>query len=611
MTAALYRAMEKSFVGRNLTGYDKEEKSAENSFFISGVRSLISRIPFKNLKYNFENSIDESMASSVFGNIKSFLFGALLRQYGTLLFFMGMYTVFAYYLSNIIPDIGSFGYSYLIAGGCELAASIPLIASKKNLSTALCEGRLTSVLLIDILGIPREKLSSKHKPLVFKGMFSVITGTLLGALSVFVDPYTVLGTVGILLLCIIVFSSPESGVIILLALFPFVSEKTLAMGTLFTFICYLLKVARGKKTFKLELNDCVILAFVIVVILSNIFSINAVVGVSYSLKIFTYTLAYFLIVNTIKTTPWVKRVIFALCFSAMGCVVIGLLQKYAVGSKYIPSEALELNGTVKATFANPGILSHLLVLVTLFIFAAAIRIRKPVRKLFCMVFCVAAVFCLYATLSPFAIIAFVLCVVLFFLIYSDRTVLVLLALIMSLPFAKYIMPNLLLQKSAELGVLASDMLGKRFESFYIILKMIRDHFVGGAGAGNFSYLYASYAAESSGVSTAQYSIYSQMLVEFGIFGLFVFALIILVFTQNSFSFFKKHGGGRATVYSAAGFSGVFGLLLLGVVENVWQDPRIYFCFVAVMGLTVALKRKSVNESRGFDEYLDTRPVLNL
>lgn len=594
----IYSALWNSALGSAFTNYDGEQRAAEKSFIFDTFNRLYRKINIKALKSKARQGAEQSLLLGWLESLVALLLGISVRGYGA--FALGMSL-----LSLPCCFIMERSYHHLVFSVVLMITSLPLLLSKKSMAAALCDSSAMSFMLFRLLCLERRDFKCKR---LYGNLPTLLicfaAGLLFGAATFFKDPWDLLMAVVITVVGYTVIVSPESGLMIYIAFLPFWSQDQLHFGMLYILVCYILKVMLGKRTLKFELNDYAVLCFALLVLLGSAFSIDTSVSLRYSAHTLIYTAAYFVVVNTIKTRRWAERITWAIIWSLVISVILGLLQRFAIDVDFIMAEELLGSGAVHASFDSSGSFAQYLVLTIFFIFAACLRgTRNFLRWVFMLLFSVLTVVCLFYTLSPWAMVAFILAAVIFFLIYSNRTLIFLIISLLALPFAKYILPLSFTEAVKETIALGQLAIAQRLKIWEIGLVMARDNFLGGSGSGTFSQLYNRYAAEGMESLASAENIYLQTVTELGIFGLLIFVLIIIIFTQSNFSFFARRGGGKNTVYAAAGFSGIFGILVMGIADNIWQSPTLAMTFWLIMGLSMAMKRQYISEKRGYNQYL--------
>ena len=81
-----------------------------------------------------------------------------------------------------------------------------------------------------------------------------------------------------------------------------------------------------------------------------------------------------------------------------------------------------------------------------------------------------------------------------------------------------------------------------------------------------------------------------MIIELGIFGLFVFLAVVFLFVQSSFSHISSAKSKDSRIMTAAALCGITAALAQGLTDYIWYNYRVFFIFWAVIGLTAALRR---------------------
>ena len=87
-----------------------------------------------------------------------------------------------------------------------------------------------------------------------------------------------------------------------------------------------------------------------------------------------------------------------------------------------------------------------------------------------------------------------------------------------------------------------------------------------------------------------HNLYLQILFEVGIFGFLIFAVMLFIFSQKSFEFFKARGDKPIKLMASAAFCAVLAALVIGMFDHVFYNLRIFFIFWIAMALTCAYIR---------------------
>ena len=83
----------------------------------------------------------------------------------------------------------------------------------------------------------------------------------------------------------------------------------------------------------------------------------------------------------------------------------------------------------------------------------------------------------------------------------------------------------------------------------------------------------------------------------GIFGLVVFAAIIVLFAQRNFEFYKRVSNSQQKAVASSAFASVVGILIIGLFDYPWYNYRVFFAFWIALALATAALRVGVREAK--------------
>lgn len=602
-TDAVYHKAAISAVGSALTRQE-DIKATENSLILGAVADSFNKKKIKAVKHGIQQRVESSVLLGRFSRLVNTLLCANIHQYGLFVFALGMYTTVMYLLGNYVFSFISAAPAAIVIGAVEILISVPMLLSKRTLSQGLCESDIAGFLLFDLMGLPEESVARIRDEGGSNSIVPFVCGILAGLATTVISPLDILLYLLVAVLLCIVMTSPESGMVLLVFGMSFLHADIILAGLYYVLFCYIFKVIRGKRVFNAELIDLSVISLAAIMLFGSFFSVDSSVSFNYVYSMLGYMSAYILIVNLIKNKEWCRRIVGGIVFSLIFSVTLGLIQRFILDADFIISEGLIIGGTVKANFAAPEILAQFILITVFYLFGTALSNEEGIiRKLFVLISCIAAVVCLYYTSSVWAMLCCVLAAVIFFLIYSKRTVIFLACAALLVPFARSLLPVVFTNKISEIFASGIDSITEMASAWAFSLRMAFDHMFFGSGSGTYNLLYSRYAQESIDSIPPTPSFYSGLLVEIGAVGVLFLLVLVAVFVQRSFSMFAKHGGANKSVFAAAGFAGIFGTMLLGVSENIWQEPMLVFTFWVVMGLTIAIKRCADFDVRGYDDII--------
>ncbi len=620
LSNTIYNALANGFFGYIFTSYSSELSAYENGYTVSyfkgssKTRQVLRKIR-EYISGNFESSfILKKLRTSICG--LAFL---PLRTYGSFFLSFGIYTLLVYFIKTILPVTGVAEVDDLFIGILICVASIPIYASRSTLAKAVKNGKITSAIFVDAFGYRDESFDNKWQIKKSKRSgASILFGLLAGILTFLVDPmYIILFLLAFLAVTLIIIT-PEIGVLGTLFCIPFLSFSNspsimLAILVIITAFSYIIKLIRGKRIFKLELIDFVILLFLIMIYLSGAITVGGKDSYYSALISCLLMFGYFLIANLIRTEKWLHRCILALISSGTIVALIGIAQ-YILGlsvNDWIDTSYFhDITGRTTSLFENPNFLAAYLTLVFPFALYQMISANKKKEQILGLASCTMLVICNILTWSRAAWIAMIICTVIFLIIYSKKTMRFIFGLIAALPFLAFIIPKNIVTRFMSIGDMSDSSTLYRVYTWKGSLEMVKEYFWGGIGYGPeaFAQLYPVYAYAGIEATPHSHSLYLQILLSMGIGALICFLAVTFIYIQKSFEFFKRSNSADSYLITAAALVSVLSILIMGLFDYVWYNYRIFFLFWAVLAIGVSCVRIGKKEMartyfhKDYDEY---------
>ena len=276
---------------------------------------------------------------------------------------------------------------------------------------------------------------------------------------------------------------------------------------------------------------------------------------------------------------------------------------YAVGQiilKYTNiTSQMEIDITIpKVTsfFDSPLILAQYCAISLLIFFAALTVNKKLIRRIFFVFMCAAFTVIIYATYVRSVWVSLLFAVVVFFLICSRKTLIFLLCSIPVIPILPYVLPSDITSAFSEILYAGSTVSGYRSALRISVFMMIKDNFLGGCGIGGFTLLYPQYAVEGIETAPNSGSLYFEVIINMGIFGMLVLMTIVILFLQSNFSFYNNFTSAPNAI-PACGVAALIFVLVIGFAEYPWQDAHIFLLFWTTLGISTAARRYATESRR--------------
>ncbi len=596
----LYQSIRESAIGKFFCGYDRSNDAMQEGLFAALRRklSLTDRV-LRPMRFTIAGLFDNSAILNQLRAVMDHMAGMLLGTYGIATLIFSLFSALSYavrYAAGADP-----GAADLVISCAFLLIGICLVASNAHLSDALCSSALTSFLLFTIAGANKEYFRTVPKT-HGKTWIAALIGALLGLFAVVIGAlWVTIGCIA-LLAALLVYKLPEFGVIVVLFLAPFLPTKLIIALMAYLLVCFFIKYFRGKRVIRLEWMDVTVFLFAVVFLFAGIFSASPADSLFPMLVFLCFMSGYFLVVNLIRSSEWVGRCYQSVLCSATLVALYGVYQNFFVTANTTWQDTDmfgEATGRVVSTLENPNVLAEYLIMI-LPIAAAGFLTEKTLSGKMLYLFSGGILgSCLIFTWSRGAWLGFLIAMMLFLLMYSKKVLVIGLFGILAIPLLPFVLPQSILDRFLSIGNLGDTSTSYRVHIWEGTLNMLRDHFLGGIGIGVevFGEVYPQYSL--SGIESAPHShnLYLQILVECGILGLILFALVLFTFVRHNFTFYAKPLPAKPRIRTAALFCGILAVLAQGMTDYIWYNYRVYLVFWLLFGLTVASARTACEENR--------------
>lgn len=603
----IYDCLSNGFFGRIFTAYDKLNQKFKNGLIVSAItEDESSADTARSLRRTLAKSVESSRILALVQRAFRYLLSCRLSFYGVALFTFGVYCAILYPIHLLIPAING-TFTHLAVGAAAILCSIPLLFSGESLASVLQRSRLIYRLLFGMLGLhPGELPVLAKKPAVGNRIFAFLFGAAGGILTTVLPPFLLLAAVPFLLVLILILATPEFGLLLAFLLMPYAPTMVMAALIGYTFVSYMLKFLLYKRTFRFELIDFSVYAFMLALLLGGLISVSPETSIKSVLVFLCFMLGYILATNLVRTKEWFDRCVGALILSATGVALYGILQ-YVSGAASSTWHDLDMfstiDGRVTSTLANPNVLAEYLVMVLPFVAAYFLSDTHAKGKLSLLFSGGSLLACLVLTYSRGGWLGFLFAAALFLLIYHRRTLYLFFVGLVSLPFLISLLPASIIERFSSIGNLGDSSTSYRVYIWRAVLKMIEANplFGIGVGEGAFAKVYPLYTL--SGIEDAPHShnLFLQITLELGLFGLVIFLAFLFFFAQHMFTVFKKSPTAGRRILPAAGFCGIMGVLVHGMTDYVWYNYRVFLMFWLIIGLSCAWRKLDLRESKASAE----------
>lgn len=555
------------------------------------------------LKTTLARLCEDSLIASILSSLSTIIVHSWVRIWGLAFFSFGFVSIFVamvryYFVAELFRED-------VIVGIVTAIISVPLIASKKRVGEALLDGRLSGYIMKRILCVDESRYARDDS--VSGGSYAIAFtwAAMLGMATYFIKPLALVQVLLLFMLLLLITSYPELGITMVLGVLPLsgvLDRPSWALMILvaFSLLGFAAKYIRGKRVVRVEIMDIFVVMLGALILFGGIYTGGGRESTVSAITYLVFLMMYLLVVNAYIRKTWIYRAIkITVVMSALSALV-GIVRSGAVSIPAI--DALiseEAERALSAVLGGGESMGTYLVLVLPLCLSEFISSEKRPAKLFYGICTVAVAACTVLSSSEDVWLGMIAACVLFMIIYNFRSIWIFVGLGVSAPMLSLILPESVKESLLDVLIIFRNSPKTRIDVWRGALRMAADNLLGGVGFGEgaFGALYPSYSVSGAEGAVHSGSLLLEILLELGIIGGAVFALIMIAYIQKclvGLRIRRREGKSRAMI--AAGLSGIVGALVVGATDYIWSDYRVFLIFWIMMGLTMALVRINENEN---------------
>lgn len=576
LSSRLISFFKESIFSYIFTGAEKSDKALTDSALCTvAAEHGVKPRAVRSFKRGFAASIENSAIAAVYRRAVRRIVYTPVSTFGTFSATLGVYICLVYFVKLYgFGGENAGGLTSLIIGAVTVALSIPLLLCRKPLAAALNGSLFIRGMFAGLIELG-EYNEEKRRGAVGTAL---IVGSALGVLTFFCGETAILLMLLALVYVLLVFYSPELGLISAVAAFPFCGRRLLCALITAAFISYILKVLRGKRNLRLCCSN------IFVVLLGICFAFETSGGGENAWFSMSMAALYVLAANLLNTRKLLNK-----CANVL-TVGLGVAMAVYVAQVFIAS----LNGaswryaliSSCSVFASGRQFSYYTLMLLPFIFCKAGG-SSAFSKLYGYVFSAAII--VYSVMNGYTVCAVLAAVAAtLFLAVRGRQ--------MFRPFA--------ICFGVPIGALYFAAVPISFGNmgFYDTLSGWLAALKAG-GASFFTGAGMSAQSVELVLSGDSHSMYLQTFAECGAVGLILLLLAVCFALQRCYCALSKVGTENRNLAAAAGAVCMVGLLI-SLCTNLWADTNICFIFWLCLGLSGAAYEIRKEERRGLDDEQD-------
>ena len=564
------------------------------------------------LKYP-EAIMERSVSSRTLLFIRTFLASLKINVYGTFFVFYGLISAIVYLIPAFVSGFVTWDIYSVITSGIIMIMAIPLLFSSKPAVSALAGSRILGRIILNVLCVPEERLKATKQyggtVLVF---LSSILGIAFGVLTYFTHPLYMpilfLGLTAVFL----IFAFPETGIIITLAALPFMQylpkpHIVLFIMIMITTVSYFCKVFQRKRRFDLSPEITMVMLFCAFIVLGGIFAGGGVNVFVDSIAAIVYILGGFVLTyNLVNTAKMLSACLKTITLSFIILCLVGIWESTYNG---LSARIIDTFSPTMSTITGENMLYILDDGVVFGMFALFVFPLLSAYVIKCKSFRGGALYTVGGIILMAAawmcshyeiIVALLIELVLFWFIYSHKTMTVTLFTLIPVGIVAILYPYAVeYWAMPDISSILMEYMPASLPDAELYPSVIRDtvamildgnwHGIG-VGENAFISAFAPYADVVSSGASQPMSLWLQIVCWSGICGLVAFIVFLMFLMRRSLGFLiasdKKEQRGKALAL----YSGIITAVLLGFVYGIWVDVRILYLFWACTGILMGYVR---------------------
>lgn len=542
--------------------------------------------------------IEESVYVSAVAAMMRYLSCLSLRVIGVFLMSCGFYSLLGQTVLYLI-DTETAHFLPAAISAVLIVLGIPLLFSGKPLCTAIHNSTVLNAFFTRFCGFHERSYVAPDGATGRKGA-AFILGLPFGILSCFVHPLWLIAGCIAVIAAYIVLINPECGLyaaIFLMPIFVILPRPSIYLALLVIYTTFALgvKLLRGKRYFRVEPLDIFVLCFMAAMLLGGLVSYGGGQSIRAAAIYVALMLGYYLAVGLLNTKEKLVHAALLLCVSMLLVSLYGVYQNVTgnISAEWIDTEMFDnIGGRVVSTFENPNMLGEYLILLLPIVAAIFFGDRHLSTKPASLAAFAVGCLCLIYTWARGAWLGFLFAAVLFVLMWSRRSVALIVAGVCALPLLVPYLPANIVSRFTSIGDLTDTSTNYRVYIWRGSARMAADYAWTGVGVGEqaFNRIYPYYSFAGIEKAPHAHNLFLQIFIELGIFGFVLFIATLICFLQSGFSLAKCGEDKTVRLIGCGAMCGVLAALLQGMTDYIWYNYRVFFLFWIVFGLCSAARR---------------------
>ena len=579
--------------------------------------------------------LEKNRSLNILSRISEWLVSLSVNVYGAFFLSYALISMFMYYVKILLNHQINNSTSIILTSVVILICSIPMVITPKSVVNSVSGSRIGSKLVLTFMAIPEEKLRSKKTIGGIEYVSSaIVLAILCGVFTFFLHPAYMLSLLGILTFVCLISANPETCVLATIATVPFLqyskyAEDILGVLVLLGLISYFDKVLRKKRTRYPSLEGVLVLVLCGFILVAGVCSFSGNDTIAQSINaVFVISGGFFLTYNLIRGKERIGTAVKILLSSFVIITLAGIWNMFY--NAVVERNIYSLRDEVTPIFENnviyimdsATVFSALAVLLVPLLFANVVKQKSFKGKMLAAVLTFAAVVATYVYGTYEAVVAVSIEFLIFILLYSYKSLTVMVIALIPMSTAIVIYPYLMnkfgipgiLDGLRSLLPLNDPGAAYRVENIACVLRMIKDGNWSGIGVGEkvFEVYYHTYSDAMFGEMVGTGNEWMRLLCWSGIGGIVTFAGLIALTCLKTVGRVITSERSTTRANMLALMCGVVGSVLLGTVSCIWTDIRMMYMFFVCCALLVGYLQDYRNDEKrrslSYSDYDDAKDI---
>lgn len=245
----------------------------------------------------------------------------------------------------------------------------------------------------------------------------------------------------------------------------------------------------------------------------------------------------------------------------------------------------DIQGRLVATFENPNVFGEYLLLAIPVTVAMLLISKSKLWKFFFGCILLVSCACMVLTYSRGCWLGLIFSAAIIILMLFPKLILPLSVLA---PFSIFVLPETITERIASIGNMNDGSTVFRVYIWRATVDMLKKYGISGIGLGTDCYeKYYSHYAYDAVLAPHSHNTFLHVMCESGIFGLFVFILLLYFLIRQLLVAYSKTKNSDLKIVCACLTAGFLGLTVQGMFDNVFYNYRMYMIFFATMSIACA------------------------